>query len=109
MNPTDMEDLSSTLFDKDGFFIDPGQWDSALAQRIADAEGMGELDAMQRELLLTLRDEFEKTGAVTALSHICHLNGLDPDCLHQLFRSPRQAWRIAGLPNPGEEAKAYLA
>lgn len=36
-------------------------------------------------------------------------NGLDADCLHQLFRSPRQAWRIAGLPNPGEEAKAYLA
>ncbi len=108
MNRTAVEDLNS-LFDKDGFFIDPGQWDIALAQRIAHSEDMGEMDELQQELLLTLRDEFQKFGAVTALSHICHLNDLDADCLHQLFRSPRQAWRIAGLPNPGEEAKAYLA
>ena len=108
MNTAATEDLS-LLFDKDGFFINPQQWDLALAQRIAHSEDMGEMGALQQELLLTLRDEFQKFGAVTALSHICHLNGLDADCLHQLFHSPRQAWRIAGLPNPGEEAKAYLA
>ncbi|MDP3419289.1 MAG: TusE/DsrC/DsvC family sulfur relay protein [Thiobacillus sp.] len=108
LNPTAVEELNF-LFDLDGFFINPEQWDIALAQRIAHSEDMGEMDALQTELLLTLRDEFQKFGAVTALSHICHLNGLDADCLHQLFRSPRQAWRIAGLPNPGEEAKAYLA
>jgi tRNA 2-thiouridine synthesizing protein E len=108
MNLATVDDLSS-LFDKDGFFINPEQWDIALAQRIAHSEDMGEMDDLQQELLLTLRDEFQKFGAVTALSHICHLNGLDADCLHQLFLSPRQAWRIAGLPNPGEEAKAYLA
>jgi tRNA 2-thiouridine synthesizing protein E len=108
MNPSAVEDLNS-LFDKDGFFINSEQWDIALAQRIAHSEDMGEMDALQQELLLTLRDEFQKFDAVTALSHICHLNGLDADCLHQLFRSPRQAWRIAGLPNPGEEAKVYLA
>ena len=108
MNLATAEDLSF-LFDKDGFFINPEQWDLALAQRIAHSEDMGEMDDLRQELLLTLRDEFQKFGAVTALSHNCHLNGLDADCLHQLFRSPRQAWRIAGLPNPGEEAKAYLA
>lgn len=108
MNPDTVENLN-VLFDKDDFFINPEQWDLALAQRIANSEDMGEMDNLQQELLLTLRDEFQKFGAVSALSHICHLNGLDADCLHQLFRSPRQAWRIAGLPNPGEEAKAYLA
>ena len=108
MNPTAVEDLS-LLFDKDGFFIHPDQWDLALAQRIANSEGMGAMDDLQQGLLLTLRDEFQKFGAVTALSHICHLNDQDADCLHQAFHSPRQAWRIAGLPNPGEEAKAYLA
>jgi hypothetical protein len=25
-----------------------------------------------------------------------------------LFPNPREAWRVAGLPNPGEEAKTYL-
>ena len=108
MSPTAVEDLSD-FFDPDGFVMSPNEWDMALAQRIAHSEEMGKLDESQKELLLTLRAEFEKFGAVTALSHICHLNGLDADCLHQLFRSPRQAWRIAGLPNPGEEAKAYLA
>ncbi|MBT9567937.1 MAG: TusE/DsrC/DsvC family sulfur relay protein [Thiobacillus sp.] len=108
MNPNAVEDLD-LLFDKDGFFTDPDQWDLALAQRLATAEGLGELDDIQQALLETLREHFEQSGAVTALSHICHLNGQEPDCLHQLFRSPRQAWRIAGLPNPGEEAKAYLA
>jgi tRNA 2-thiouridine synthesizing protein E len=28
--------------------------------------------------------------------------------MQHLFPSPREAWRIAGLPNPGEEAKAYM-
>ena len=106
--PKPTEDLG-LLFDKDGFFTDPDHWDTALAQRIATAEGLGELNDIQQALLMTLREEFAQSGAVTALSHICHLNGLEPNCLHQLFRSPRQAWRIAGLPNPGEEAKAYLA
>lgn len=102
-------DELEALFDQDGFFIDPGQWDLLVAQQVAQSEGMGTLDDAQVELLLTLRGEFGKFSAVTALSHICHLNGLEADCLHELFRTPRQAWRIAGLPNPGEEAKAYLA
>ena len=107
-NASDTPDLSY-LFDKDGFFTEPDNWNTALAQRLAAAEGLGTMDQAQLEMLCTLRDEFEKFGAVTALSHICHLNGHEPDCLHVLFRTPRQAWRIAGLPNPGEEAKAYLA
>jgi tRNA 2-thiouridine synthesizing protein E len=28
--------------------------------------------------------------------------------VEHLFRSQREAWRIAGLPDPGEEARAYL-
>jgi len=28
---------------------------------------------------------------------------------HMLFPSCLAAWRIAGLPDPGEEAKAYLS
>jgi len=29
-------------------------------------------------------------------------------CLEQLFHGTREAWRIAGLPDPGEEARAYM-
>lgn len=97
------------LFDADGFLVDPGKWSVAIAEGIAQADGLGALNAEQLELLYKLRSEFEKNGSLPAFSHVCHLGGLAPDCLQQLFPSPLEAWRVAGLPNPGEEAKAYMS
>lgn len=107
-----MNDLSNSpaiQFDADGFLLKPEVWNEALARQIAQADGISELSKVQIELLHTLRDEYSKTGAVTALSHICHIDGQEPACLQQLFPSPKHAWRLAGLPNPGEEAKAYMS
>lgn len=98
----------TAVFDPDGFLIDPDVWSESLADRIAQADGLGQLSELQIGLLHSLRDEFAKHGAVTALRHVCHLTGQSADCAQQLFPSPREAWRVAGLPNPGEEAKAYL-
>lgn len=103
------QSIDDKLFDADGFLLSTEVWSVELAKQIAKADGMNELSQVQLELLHTLRNEYKKTGAVTALSHICHLDGQQPDCLQQLFPSPKQAWRLAGLPNPGEEAKAYMS
>ncbi len=105
----DLSKPSESLFDTDGFLMNPEIWNEALAKQLAQADGINALSDVQVELLHTLRDEYHKTGAVTALSHICHLDGQQPDCLQHLFSSPKQAWRLAGLPNPGEEAKAYMS
>lgn len=96
------------IFDPDGFLLDPAMWSEDLADRIAQNDGLGSLSELQVALLRTMREEFAKHGSVTALSHICHLAGQNPDCLQHLFPGPREAWRIAGLPNPGEEAKTYM-
>jgi len=96
------------IFDEDGFLIDPAMWSESLADRIAQNDGLGELSELQIGLLHALRREFSKHGTVTALSHVCHLTGQSADCMQHLFPNPREAWRVAGLPNPGEEAKAYL-
>ena len=98
----------TAVFDPDGFLIDPAMWGESLADRIAQTDGLGPLNELQLELLHALRSEFSRHGSITALSHVCHLVGQDPDCMHHLFPNPREAWRLAGLPNPGEEAKAYL-
>jgi TusE/DsrC/DsvC family sulfur relay protein len=95
-------------FDADGFMQDMSTWNEDLARRIAAQDGLGELDERQLSLLHQLRDSYQRQGAVPALAHVCHLGGMDKDCLSQLFPDAREAWRIAGLPNPGEEAKAYL-
>lgn len=95
-------------FDIDGFLIDPQTWNESLAERIAHTDGLGQLSELQFDLLRTLRDKYLEHGAVTALSHVCHITGQNADCMNHLFPSAREAWRVAGLPNPGEEAKAYL-
>ena len=99
---------SPAIFDADGFLIDPTMWSESLADRIARNDGLGELSELQIGLLHALRREYSKHGTVTALSHVCHLTGQSANCMQQLFPSPREVWRVAGLPNPGEEAKAYL-
>lgn len=100
--------LSPAIFDRDGFLLDPAAWDERLAEHIARDDGLGTLNELQMDLLRTLRHEFSKHGTVTALTHICHLAGQKNDCMQHQFPDARAAWRMAGLPNPGEEAKAYL-
>ncbi len=105
---TRLDTSGTAVFDRDGFLIDPGMWSETLADRIAQTDGIGPLNEAQYGLLHALRDEFSKHASVTALSHVCHLVGQSADCMQRLFPSPREAWRLAGLPNPGEEAKTYL-
>ena len=99
---------STAVFDLDGFLLDPSMWSEGLAGHIAKNDGLGELSELQIGLLIALRREFSKHGTVPALSHVCHLTGQNGDCMHHLFPNAREAWRVAGLPNPGEEAKAYM-
>ena len=106
--PTPAGAPATPIFDSDGFLIDPDSWSESLADRIAQTDGLGQLSELQLGLLHALRREYLKHGTVTALSHVCHLTGQSADCMQHLFPSPREAWRVAGLPNPGEEAKAYL-
>jgi len=98
----------TAIFDPDGFLLDPAMWSESLADRIAQNDGLGELSELQIDLLLALRGEYAKHGSVPALRHVCHLTGQGAGCMQPLFPTPREAWRLAGLPNPGEEAKAYM-
>ncbi|MCS6787211.1 MAG: TusE/DsrC/DsvC family sulfur relay protein [Thiobacillaceae bacterium] len=106
----DREDAVIELppMDADGFLLDPQRWDEALARRLAQLDGLGELSGDQLELLECLREQYFRSGGLPALPHVCHLKGRSPVCLNELFPSAREAWRLAGLPNPGEEAKAYM-
>jgi len=95
-------------FDRDGFMHDSNDWDEDIAQRIADLDGLGDLDERQLVLVRQLRESYRRFCAPPALAHVCRISGFGSDCMTRLFPDARAAWRIAGLPNPGEEAKAYL-
>jgi tRNA 2-thiouridine synthesizing protein E len=96
-------------FDEDGLLKDPARWNEAVAAEIARRDGIGPLTEEHWQVIRSLRKHYAKFGAVPAMSHICHNHGKDKHWIHDLFHTCLGAWRVAGLPNPGEEAKTYLS
>jgi tRNA 2-thiouridine synthesizing protein E len=95
-------------FDADGFLDQPERWTPALSEYIARLEGIDQLTARHWEVIDLVRDRYHATGALPVMRLICRAAGLDPAQANRLFRGCRSLWRIAGLPNPGEEALAYM-
>ncbi len=95
--------------DADGFLLHPEDWTEQLASQLAVTDGIGPLTQSHWKIIESLRKHFFETGALPPFRHVCLENHLDPHCIPQLFKdNGREAWRLAGLPNPGEEAKAYV-
>ncbi len=95
-------------FDGDGFLRDPACWTSEAAEQMARSCGLPALEAAHWEMIRQLREHYLKCGAIVPPAHICRLIERAPQCMSELFPSMLEAWRIAGLPNPGEEAKSYM-
>ncbi len=100
---------AAPVFDEDGLLKDPATWTEALARDIARREGIGELSQDHWRVIRSLREHYAKFAVVPAMSQVCRVHGHDRQWVHDLFHTCLQAWRVAGLPNPGEEAKAYLS
>jgi tRNA 2-thiouridine synthesizing protein E len=95
-------------FDADGFLLDMHQWNKALANNLARKDGLDHLTHAHWNIIHYLREHYQKNRSIPATRHVCHVYGLAPHCVDELFHNFREAWRIAGLPNPGEEAKSYM-
>lgn len=95
-------------FDEDGFLCDPLEWTREVAQQIAGEDGVGRLGDEHWAVIQQLREHYLRFGSLLPVGHVCRLSALDPKCVTALFRDMREAWRVAGLPNPGEEAKSYM-
>jgi tRNA 2-thiouridine synthesizing protein E len=96
-------------FDEDGFLADSGCWSPALAEELARQAGIPDLTPKHWEVIQLVRDRYFAVGALPVMRLVCRAAGLDPHKAHNLFPSCRTLWWIAGLPNPGEEAKAYMS
>ena len=98
-----------SLINPNGFLKDPAQWNETVASTLAAADGLPELTPDHWEIIHALRVHFAHFGAAPpAFRHICHTRHLGAHCVERLFHSEREAWRIAGLPDPGEEARTYM-
>ena len=95
--------------DDDGLLKNPQQWNEVVAHEIALLHGIGELTDEHWQVIRALREHYEKFGVAPAMNHICRQHGHGRHWVHDLFHTCLNAWRVAGLPNPGEEAKTYLS
>lgn len=99
--------MGKMAYDRDGFLADPESWNEDMAQCIAMEDGLGELSEAHWAIIRFLRVHCTE-GGLPAVSHVCHVHHFDHRCIPDLFQNVKSAWRIAGLPNPGEEANAYM-
>lgn len=109
MTQPEMTQSYTTIgLDEDGFLLDPENWSQDLAATLAAHDGLV-LSEEHWELLKSLRDFYFTHGYAPQERHVCFLHQQDKYCLDRLFHDQyREAWRLAGLPNPGEEYKSYM-
>ena len=103
-----VKDSPGLQFDEDGFLLDPLSWTPELAIEIADTDGLLNLTPAHWKIIDYLREHYLTSGTLSVMNHVCRVNNLERHCVRELFHNPREAWRVAGLPNPGEEAKARM-
>lgn len=95
-------------FDEDGFLINSAAWTKETARIMADLDGIGELNSDHWSVIFYLREHHFTKGSIPVMNHVCRVMSLGKYAVDRLFGGCREAWRIAGLPNPGEEAKTYM-
>ena len=95
--------------DEDGLLLDPEHWNRETALILANQLGIELVTSDHWKVIDALRQHYSRFGVAATIHNICHANHQKEDWVHQLFHSCFNAWRVAGLPDPGEEAKAYLS
>jgi tRNA 2-thiouridine synthesizing protein E len=95
-------------FDDQGFLLDSFQWSRETARYLAHLEGLDELTLRHWALINHMRARYLGSDALPNMRLVCRATGLDRKEVGHLFGGCRSIWRIAGLPNPGTEALAYM-
>lgn len=95
--------------DEDGLLLNPDHWNESVAEELAHSLDIKELSPDHWLVIYALRNYYFKFGVAPSMNNVCHTHKKDGLWVHNLFATCLNAWRVAGLPNPGEEAKSYLS
>ena len=100
---------TAEVFDEDGLIRDFTSWSEPLGATLAQEAGIGQLTEAHWKIIRAMREQYAKFGFAPAMHRICRDAGIERKQVNELFGYCLVAWRVAGLPNPGEEAKSYLS
>ena len=104
----DDDPVDADVLDKYGFLKEPDLWSRDLALGLAAEMNLGELTEAHWRVIDWIRAHHLDSGMLPVQSTLCREVELDPDCIVALFGGPIELWRLAGLPDPGEEARTYM-
>lgn len=99
-NPLDLDEA--------GFMRDPHRWNKSAARILAEMHDIGRLTPDHWAIIYYLREHHLSYGSLPPMSQVCRTRGLNSGAVESLFGGCAQAWRVAGLPNPGDEARAHM-
>ena len=108
MNTAEKNHLEIHL-DPEGFYLTPDNWDKDVSSILAQNIGITILSDDHWKVIIALRTHYERFGVAPAIHNVCHSFHKEEKWVHNLFFNCLNAWRVAGLPDPGEEANAYLS
>ena len=100
--------LPEMQLDEYGLLKHTQSWNREIAIVLAGDLNITPLTSDHWKVIDAMRKHYTRFGVAPAIHNICHANHKSEQWVHGLFGSCFNAWRIAGLPDPGEEAKAYL-
>ena len=103
-----MTNIDNLTFDEYGYLCDPQLWDTTVAAYIAVSLGINDLGSAHLTLLDALRKHYLSSGALLPEISACRMVHLGEDCFKVLFRGYENAWKIAGLPDPGIQARTLM-
>jgi TusE/DsrC/DsvC family sulfur relay protein len=88
---------------EEGFLVDPGQWDDAVAVFLAKSEeGLETLSEEHWAVIRFIRNHYQETNLAPMVRSICKTTGLQLKRIYELFPSgpAKGACKLAGLPKP---------
>lgn len=95
--------------DEGGYLVNFDDWDDAVADLLAKREGIAALTEDQHDALRFIRSHYRKYHFFPILNAVCKNIHHPRNCLQDEFLNPLIAWKIAGLPQPGEPIISLLA
>jgi len=91
------------MIDKDGFLTNFEDWTEKVALFLAGREGIAALPEDRLDILKFMREYYRKHRFFPIVRYVCKNVHQPNNCMTEKFIDPVTAWKIAGLPNPGEE------
>lgn len=93
--------------DEDGFLVRLEDWTETIARVLAAREGIEELSEDKLDILRFMREYYKKHQFFPIVRFVCKNVHQPRNCVTEQFMDPVKAWKIAGLPNPGEEVLQF--